>query len=230
LGWWQSTTDQPPLASIVLDVRVLELVAARVTSGAWQDYLDSYHRDDWVRSRVISTLISALFAAVNGYYDVIPPSEHAQLAGLERTIFEPIPAGRHVFRADRALVALPTLATIWPIHDHVGRQLHTLAAHLSSPAALEAWCQTLGDRWTRARARLQRIRNALAHGGPLTQAADTVHRLAHQRAGRALSFTLEALLDGRGAVKAHQDARNHMTAWRNSVAGAASVHDALSPL
>jgi hypothetical protein len=127
------------------------------------------------------------------------------------------------------LAALPTLARIWPAHHHLGRQLRTLAAHLSSPAALEAWCQALGDRWTRARTRLQRVRNALAHGGPLTSAADTVHRLAHQRAGKALSFTLEALLDGRGAVKANGDACSRMTAWRNGVAGAASVHDALFP-
>jgi hypothetical protein len=228
LGWWQSATDQPPLAAIVLDVRVLELVAARVTNGAWYDYLDSYHRDDWIRSRIISTLHSVVFAAMRGYH-VVPSSEHLQLAGLEATLFEPIPGGRHLFHADRALAALPTLSTIWPVHDHLGRQLRSLAADLSSPAALEAWFQALGDRWTRACARLQRVRNALAHGGPLTPAADTVHRLAHQRAGKALSFTLEALLDGRGAVKAHEDARSHMTAWRNGVAGAPSVHDALFP-
>jgi hypothetical protein len=228
LGWWQSATDQPPLAAIVLDVRVLELVAARVTNGAWYDYLDSYHRDDWIRSRIVSTLHSAVFAAMRGYH-IVSPSEHPQLAALEATLFEPIAAGRHVFHADRALAALPTLARIWPVHHHLGRQLHTLAIHLSSPAALEDWCQTLGDRWTRTRTRLRRVRNALAHGGPLTPAADTVHRLAHQRAGKALSFTLEALLDGRGAVKAHEDARNHMTAWRNGVSGAPSVHDALFP-
>jgi hypothetical protein len=228
LGWWQSATDQPPLAAIVLDVRVLELVAARITNGAWHDYLDSYHRDDWIRSRIISTLHSVVFAAMRGYH-VVPSSDHPQLAGLEATLFEATSAGRHVFHADRALAALPTLSTIWPVHDHLGRQLRSLATDLSSPAALEAWCQALGDRWTRARARLRRVRNALAHGGPLTPAADTVHRLAHQRAGKALSFTLEALLDGRGAVKAHKDARSHMTAWRNGVAGAASVHDALFP-
>jgi hypothetical protein len=229
LGWWQSATDQPPLAAIVLDVRVLELVAARVTTGAWYDYLDSYHRDGWIYLRIMSTLHSIVFAAMRGYH-VVPPSERAQLAALEATLFESTSAGRHVFHADRALAALPTLATIWPVHDHLGRQVHTLAAHLSSPTALEAWCQALGDRWTRARARLRRVRNALAHGGPLTPAiADTVHRLAHQRAGRALSFTLEALLDGRGAVKAHENARSRMTAWRNGVSGAASVHDALFP-
>lgn len=228
LGWWQSATDQPPLATIVLDVRVLDLVAARITNGAWHAYLDSYHRDDWIRSRIISTLHSTVFAAMRGYH-VIPPSEQPQLAAFEATLFESTSAGRHVFHADRALVALPTLSTIWPVHDHLGRQLRSLATDLSSPAALEAWCQALGDRWTRARARLQRVRNALAHGGPLTPAADTVHRLAHQRAGKALSFTLEALLDGRGAVKAHEDARSHMTAWRNGVAGAPSVHDALFP-
>jgi hypothetical protein len=228
LGWWQSATDQPPLATIVLDVRVLDLVAARITNGAWYAYLDSNHRDDWIRSRIISTLHSVVFAAMRGYH-VISPNEHPQLAAFEATLFESTSAGRHVFHADRALAALPTLSTIWPVHDPLGRQVRSLAADLSSPAALEAWCQALGDRWTRARARLRRVRNALAHGGPLTPAADTVHHLAHQRAGTALSFTLEALLDGRGAAEAHEDARSHMTAWRIGVAGAPSVHDALFP-
>jgi hypothetical protein len=229
LGWWQSATDQPPLAAIILDVRVLELVAARVTNGPWYAYLDSYHRDDWIRSRIISTLHSTVFAAMKGDH-VVPPSEYPQLAALKATLFQPISDGRHVFHADRALAALPTLATIWPVHHHLGRQLHTLTVRLSSPASLEDWCQALNDRWTRVRARLQRVRNALAHGGPLTPAAaDSVHRLAHQRAGTALSFTLQALLDGRGAVQAHGDARKNMTAWRNGVSGAASVHDALFP-
>jgi hypothetical protein len=229
LGWWQSATDQPPLAAIVLDLRVLELVAARVTNGAWYDYLDSYHRGDWIRSRIISTLHSTVFAAMRAGH-VVPPSEHPQLARLEATLFQPLTGGRHVFHADRAFAALPTLARIWPAYDDIGRQLRTLAGHLSSPAALDAWCQALADRWTRARARLQRVRNALAHGGPLNPAAaDTVHRLAHQRAGRALSFTLEALLNGRDPTQAHEDTRHRMTAWRNGVSGAASVHDALFP-
>jgi hypothetical protein len=228
LGWWQSATDQPPLAAIVLDVRVLELVAARVTNNTWYAYLDSYHRDSWIRSHIISTLHSTVFAAMRAGH-VVPPSEHQQLAALKATLFESTSASGHVFHADRALAALPTLATIWPVHDPLGRHLHTLALHLASPAAFGAWCQALADRWTRARARLRRVRNALAHGGPLTSAADTVHRLAHQRAGSALSFTLEALLNGRDPAQAHEDARNRMTAWRNGVAGAASVHDALFP-
>jgi hypothetical protein len=235
LGWWQDAADQPPLAAIVLDVLVLERVAARVPNGGtWHRYLDSHLTAGWIHSRIINTLRSAVFAAVSGshsgFYEVIPPSKHAQLAALETKIFPPIPGGRRAFHADRAVDALPTLATIWPVHDRVGRQVHTLAAHLSSPADLEVWCQALQDRWPRARERLQRIRNALAHGGPLTSAtAETVHRLAHQLAGGALSFTLEGLLDGRGSTQAHKDVRVRMTAWRNGVSGAASVHDALFP-
>ena len=111
-----------------------------------------------------------------------------------------------------------------------GRQIHTLATHLATTATLDAWCQALHARWTRARERLQRVRDALAHGGPLTlAAAETVHRLGHGLAGGALGPTLEGLLDGRGAAKAHDDARDRMNRWRNGVPGAASVNDALFP-
>jgi hypothetical protein len=56
-----------------------------------------------------------------------------------------------------------------------------------------------------------------------------VHRLGHGLAGGALGPTLEGLLDGRGAAKAHDDARDRMNIWRNGVPGAASVNDALFP-
>jgi hypothetical protein len=230
LGWWQDAADQPPLAAVVLDVRVLELTAARVTNDPWYRYLDSYLAANWIHTCIINTLLSAVSAAVRDFSGVIPSSEHTQLAALEATIFAAVPRGRRVFHADHTVAALPALATIWPVHDHVGRQIHTLAAHLASPADLERWCQALHARWTRARERLQRTRNALAHGGPLTPAAaGTVHRLAHQLAGGALALTLEGLLDGRGASKGHIDARDRMTAWRDGVSGSASVHDAVFP-
>jgi hypothetical protein len=41
------------------------------------------------------------------------------------------------FHNDRALAALPELASIYPVHDQLGRRVHTLARRLSTPAQLE---------------------------------------------------------------------------------------------
>jgi hypothetical protein len=111
------------------------------------------------------------------------------------------PKPNYDFHNDRALAALPELASIYPVHDQLGRRVHTLARRLSTPAQLEVWFNELHPRWTRALERLRRARNAVAHGGPVTPSlVDTVHRFGRNLAGSTLSTTLEGLLDGRGSL------------------------------
>jgi hypothetical protein len=230
LHWWQDAEQQLPLPAIVLDVRVLELVASRVTTDStWYGYLHSHHAAAWVRQQILNTLLDVVYAAVNNYaYQQVDPSEHDKLETLKRQVLGSASGKRFGFHLDEALAVLPTVAGTYPIHDDLGRRVRTLADQLSSPSALDSWCQDLEVRWFRALARLRRTRNALAHGGPLTPGCtDTVHGFARRLAGRALSRTLEGLLDGRSAVTAHDDFRDQADAWRAGVRHAASVHDAL---
>jgi hypothetical protein len=230
LHWWQDAEQQPPLPAILLDVRVLELVARRVTTDStWYGYLHSHHAAAWVRQQVLNTLLDVVYAAVNNYaYQQVDPSEHDKLATLKRQVLGSASGKRFGFHLDEALAVLPIVAGTYPIHDDLGRRVRTLADQLSSPSALDSWCQDLEMRWFRALARLRRTRDALAHGGPLTPGCtDTVHGFARRLAGIALSRTLEGLLDGRSAVTAHDDFRDQADAWRAGVRHAASVHDAL---
>jgi hypothetical protein len=229
LRWWQDSKDQNALAALVLDVRVLQLITSRVTNRPWHDFAKTHLAKAWVRSQVFNALQDVVWNAVEMFaYEEVDSSDHAILADLRYKVLSGEGRGRYTFHNDEALASLPALAAIFPVHDDLGRRIHTLADRLSSTQKLDAWCQELDSRWTLALNRLVRARNALEHGGPLTVgAAETVHRLARRLAGQALSLTLEGLFDGRGVETAHDDFRMETMAWRTGIAAVGSVHDAL---
>jgi hypothetical protein len=237
LHWWQDTQNRPPLAAVGLDVRIIEWVASRVlatapaTPSTWYKYLDGYLATAWITEHIRNKLHRVVFQAVHNYQrQNVDPKDHAALAALQMAVVAYGAGRRYDFRLDQALAALPTLTAIYPVHDRLGRRIHTLAAHLASPSALDAWCRTLKDRWDWTLARLRRTRNALTHGGPTTPGAiQSVHLFGRHLAGWALSLTLEGLLGGSGAVAAHDAVRGQDAAWRAGVPTAASVKDALFP-
>src|SRR5260370_15339798 len=61
--WWQQARTQTPLAALLLDVRVIELIASRV-GLAWKSYLETYLRTTWVRLSIVNGLTGALPDAV----------------------------------------------------------------------------------------------------------------------------------------------------------------------
>lgn len=52
--WWQEAKTQPPLPAVILNVRVLELIATRVTNSdkSWYEYLESYFAATWIRKKI----------------------------------------------------------------------------------------------------------------------------------------------------------------------------------
>jgi hypothetical protein len=237
LHWWQDTQDRPPLAAVGLDVRVVELVASRVLATApakrrtWHHYLDDYLAIAWMLEHVRDELHRVVFHALHNYErQNVDPKDHSALAALQAAVVTYGAGRRYEFHLDQALAALSTLVTIYPVHDRLGRRIHTLATHLASPPALDAWCDILQHRWDRTLARLRRTRDAITHGGPITaDAISTVHRFGRRMAGWALSLSLEGLLDGTGGVARHITLRGQDQAWRAGVPTAASVNDALFP-
>jgi len=225
--WWQEAKAQPPLPAIILDVRVLELIATRVTNESWHEYVNSYLVDAWVREKICSTLHEVVYEAVHVSESMIPEQHYAKLDVFQKLIFSHRPGG-HMADLGNALDVLPELASFFPRHDRLGRRIHTLAGRLTSPATLTQWSDGLREQWDLAKGRLQRIRNALTHGGPLELAsAETIDRFAAQLASWALSLRLEGMLDGRGAITAHNDFKAKSTNWLNSIRSAPNTKGAL---
>jgi hypothetical protein len=224
--WWQQAREQPPLAAVLLHVRVVELLSQRVIRGAWQEYLDQYLLASWTRFVMLDRFAAVLRDCLLNYEQVRDPQDQAYLRQLDSDVRTNRASG---FALDlrQGFNALPKLVRIFPPHDNLGRCLRDVAAQLTL-AALPGWRDDLLKDWTLVRARLARIRNALAHGGPISdESAETVRAFVEYLSGQALSVALEGLLDGRGIARANQDHKQQADRWNDDLSTAASVTDAL---
>jgi hypothetical protein len=214
IGWWKASGVQPPHASVLLDVRILETVAVTVCGHAqtWYEYLDTYHKNAWIRRSMASELFDVLWHARDDVHWWSPQEKRAVTAIHSKLL-------RHDHgqsRADmtQAVAELPALAAALPEHTLQHRRTAAAAHRISSPAHVRAWYTDLENRWARTLGRLRLVRNALAHGGPVTAAAAaSVAPVVHQLAGGSLLSSLTALTEGTVAADRHTMHRDRCDAW-----------------
>lgn len=225
--WWQQARRQPPLVAILLHVRVLELLSQRV-GEKWYDYLDQYQQLWWVRGVMVHRLGNVIDGCMQSYDTTVSDSQDlAWLKALERQITTRQPNGGWRRDLRQSYDALRDLVRIFPPHDNLGRRIRN-AADLLDLAKLPAWRDELVKEWQLSRDRLQRVRNALAHGGPIDEdSAATVQEFAEQLARWSLTDALEGLLEAKGVLLANQDHRRWIERWNAGLLTAASVGDAL---
>jgi hypothetical protein len=225
--WWQQARKQPPLAAILLQVRVLELLSQRVGISKWYAYLDQYQQASWIRHVMISELAGAVDDCLRNYELVVDPEEHAWLREFSLAITSFQAGGAYTRDLRRGLGALPQLVRLFPPHDARGRRIHSVANRFTLPRLLE-WHRELEKEWRLTLDRLVRVRNALAHGGPIQDdSAITVHGFAQQLAAWSLSVALEGLLEGAGVLAAHESRRQQSERWTRALSSAPAAIDAL---
>ncbi len=212
IGWWKASGAQPPLPAIVLDVRILELLATRVAALDWFDYLDHFHKNAWIRHQVLDTLAEVAWYAADGLGHFPPEVRNA--AGAVRSRLVEHEGRGFDINIREAISALPELISIYPRHSKQHRRATGVAAQLADGASMRAWYESLEGRWSRSTKRLRAVRNSLAHGGPVTsEAAESVGSLVHFLAGTGLTDSLNALLEGVSHASTHERRRDTCDAW-----------------
>ncbi|MEU3550049.1 hypothetical protein [Streptomyces longwoodensis] len=214
IGWWKASGVQPPHASVLLDVRILETVTGTVCGHGqtWYGYLDAYHKNAWIRRSMTSELFDVVWRASDDHHRWTLQEREGVTAIRDKLL-------RHrgwESHADIAQVAakLPALAAALPEHALQHRRTAAAAHRISTPESVRAWYTDLENRWTRTLGRLRLVRNALAHGGPVTAAAAaSVAPVVHQLAGGALLSSLTALAEGTPVVDRHEAHRDRCDAW-----------------
>lgn len=102
--------------------------------------------------------------------------------------------------------ALIELLEIYPGHHQIGRRLRALASRLDSLDAFEKWRAQLDTQWKHLIGWLERIRNAITHGGPTTaEAVQSIAFFSSQLSAWEVQLALEAALQGTSYQTAHQD-------------------------
>ncbi|MEV5553834.1 hypothetical protein AB0L44_09245 [Nonomuraea wenchangensis] len=229
---WKEAKDQSPLAAIILNVRILELLSARVSHGSWHSYLDEYFAKSWVKHRMHWEIEAVTYMAVHAdkYGTALSANTLQEIAQLKQSIFSKSPASGQRADLRAAVAALPRLTALHTSREqHFGRRLHTLATHLSSVSSTTHWRDELMSEWNLIRRRLQRVRNCLAHGGPIEPStAETAHKFAVGQTDACLDVSLRGLLASSPDIKTeHQKYQQDGSSWFDSLDTFSSVEAAL---
>ena len=224
--WWEQARQQPPLAAVLLHVRILELLSQRVAVTPWQRYVDDFQQAWWIRHIMIQRLHGAIDECLLNRERVPNQADRDYLQELDRRITTHQPGG-YTRDLREGFNALPDLARIFAPHDNIGRRVRDAAARLTL-ATLPSWCTDLEAEWKLTLDRLQRVRNALAHGGPIEdESAETVRVFVEQLARLSLAVALQGSLEGKAVAMANQERKQWIDQWRAALPAAASVPDAL---
>jgi hypothetical protein len=226
--WWQQARRQSPLAAVLLHVRVVELLAHQIGVEKWYTYLDDYQRASWIRYHLIYELGHVIDDCMHNVDRLPSVADQQWLHELRRTTTTYQPGG--AFRRDlgKGFDKLPKLAQLFPPSDDLGRRVQD-AVRRYTLQELPRWCNDLERDWQLVRDRVVRVRNALAHGGPLIDdTVVTVHEFIEQLAQWSLEVALEGLLGGQDIATANAAHKQESDQWNDGLASAATVIDALT--
>jgi hypothetical protein len=150
--------------------------------------------------------------------------DYLQKLGQRITTYQP---GGYALDLREGFNALPELARIFDPHDNIGRRVQDAVSRFTLPA-LPAWLADLETEWKLTLGRLRRVRNALAHGGPVDdESAETVQAFVEQLARLSLAVALQGLLEAKTVAVANQERKQWIDRWKTALPTAANVPDAL---
>lgn len=234
LTWFRKAVELDAAPRLMLDVRVLEVVAVRARSddATWWRYLDDFWKHAWVRHQMFEGIAYALQHCLRTGF-VSPPELDPEafnaaselIAGVVRTLDQL----HYEVDVIAGIPLLPQLADLFSPYSIWGCRLRTLAHRSASAAALRHWADALEKDWDRLRQRTQRSRNALTHGGPVqADVIDAAARFAHQLAAFALSEELTAVGGRIDSGAGHGGLADNANSWRAYLTTASDASSALA--
>jgi len=195
---------------VVLAVRVLELVASWLPGSVrWQAMAEDAYSVWWSRQQVIHEAYYAIHDALSdtAVAWLAPEGERGRLRELGAQLITHDGA-RSLTDIERAIPLLPYLDTIYRRTCSEARRIRLAAATMASGNAAAARIDVHKERFNMLLKRLERCRNAVAHGGPLSvETALTTVEFGQTLARISLQRALKGELTGEGIENALNDLR-----------------------
>ena len=175
---------------------------------------------------MIERLHGVIDACLSRAQVIASQAERDYLRELSRRITTYQPGG-YALDLREGFNALSNLVRIFDPHDNIGRRVQDAVSRFTL-AALPAWLADLESEWELTLERLRRVRNALAHGGPVDdESAETVRVFVEQLARLSLAVALQGLLEAKTVAVANQERKQWIDRWKAALPVAANVPDAL---
>ncbi|MEV0903190.1 hypothetical protein [Actinoplanes sp. NPDC049802] len=225
LQWWHLAEGQPGAQAVFLNVRTIEVLAALTSDKDWDRHLEKYWKSIWIRRQIGGEVSDALLESLfTGY--VIDGGDERQRE--IRQLVRGNNLGQPTFDTQIAAQHFEEVAGLLHSRTTLARHLRTLARRAASPENIAQWVGSLEERWSISLHRLERVRNAIAHGGPVTE--DAVFRVLHfsrQLSAWVIVETLDAVMTAKPLDKAQQQLLDEAEAWRTQLQTASSIPEIL---
>jgi hypothetical protein len=211
--------------ALVASVRVLER-AASLRHRDWRDHVIRGLMD----RDIVGAVTSEIYNAVAQYVGDPLRDRTERMEQISQGLMRSDPDRRHGVIYDIG-GALAAAAELEPSAERYGvreRRLRTLVSRTKTTGALANWYEDL-EKAHRARlARVARIRNCAAHGGPVHEAtAESIRLFAAAQATTSTQVALNAILDGTKISRAFDDLADESQKRRQFASRATSVDQAL---
>lgn len=228
LEWWFDSKRQTPEAQLLLNVRLLETMASRFGERGWRAYVDKYLMGHWTLLQLRGELNAV--TRISGNYGLITdPVTRARIQTWHFRIIESSQDGPKVYiRWKEAYRALRDVLQAVPMETSDSRSLRSVSYYFSSASRLRTRHKYYLCQWAAVSARLERLRNSIAHGGPTALAsARSVVQFSQLISAWSVALTVEAGLTGQDLSAVHQARLNQVRQQLEKLAKAKTVDDAL---
>ncbi|MET9268084.1 hypothetical protein [Kribbella sp. NPDC003557] len=230
LKWWREASTGHDAGAVLVGVRVLDSIAPHVQLADW----DSYVRRYLLWSNVRGELLGAIKRSVeSGIYSSRLARDEQSTAEAKRAIERKIVKHGHkmtYFNYVEAVSQMEEIERLNESHTVAARGLRVLRRRLSDPSQSQAWISLLRDDWVTRAARLARVRDALAHGGPTTEESlSYAAKFVRNLVGNSMYIVFDAVLAGDGILARHDSFREDQTKWRERLRAGLGLAPALFP-
>jgi hypothetical protein len=208
--WLRRSRETWEPGRIVLCDRVFEQVAGWAGVGERRRFFAEYLRLPWALRRVRQEINGCWTAVVPGPLGPEDRSAEGRFAAILRAPeidFEPLGGGRYTINLQGVLRRLDLLSEAAGPDPALQERVRRLDRRTATGGACAAWVKDLTDDFDGFARRERRVRNALVHGGPVSdEIAASVLGFVDSLAAEALHASIKGML-GEGDVVDHFLAR-----------------------
>lgn len=212
LNLWDKAKEYDAASAILANVRLIESLASYTSDADWVHFCNRVFKNHWIWKDLVWNVREVMHTATHGSRITDARVQSAIDQARARVFHRE--GGLVYSDEEAALDSLHELSEIYPEKQLTGYSLRSLERDYSSCARLHQSRKLLIGRWDRAMDRLEKTRNALTHGGPVTEEVlDSVSTFSQKLAGGLIGISLDQALDGRDISDTMDDLAKRGNEW-----------------
>ncbi|MEU1518142.1 hypothetical protein ABZ490_39380 [Streptomyces sp. NPDC005811] len=216
LNLWDKVKEYDAASAILANVRLIESLSSYTSDTDWVQFCNRTFKNRWIRKDLLWKLHEVLHDATYGSSNFVDARAQSIIDRVRERVFWN-EDGLLYSDGEAALDCLHELSELYPERQLAGYKLRSLERDYSNCARLNHSRKLLIGRWDRAMERLEKTRNALTHGGPVTEEAlVSVSAFSQKLAGGLIGVAIDQSFDGRDISDTMDDLAERGSEWEKN--------------